>query len=115
VTTNKTPITVDQMEDFKARITVTMEANQRLMQQAAASGLLLDKATVDDVRLNLLLDTMLGPMDGPNATVERWEYELECHRILGEEYLQPAVDNINRAVLTQGVAGIDPSALKVVK
>lgn len=75
-------------------------ANDAAVQRLAAQGYAVDRQDITHLHLAVLLDTVLGDMDGPR----RQAYELAVHTKLAG-MLADVTTQIARAKLTQGING----------
>jgi hypothetical protein len=111
-----TPAGQEEVNALRARQGKNAMRLQQLGQPPLNLGIGLDSIVL--VRLNMLLDMLLGAPDGGGATSERVAYELEFEEQMDKKLSEMEVEAQSmsaRAQLLQGTGGVPPEILRQIK
>lgn len=81
--------------------------NDARIRTMAQMGVVVDADSLTRVRLNTLLDRVLGVMEGEGASAGRLEYEMAVQDVFTRE-LSALESRARMATLMQGVTGVRP-------
>jgi hypothetical protein len=92
----------DELVQLAHDVTAAQTRNNASLDALAAQGVRVDPGMILTTRITILMDTLLGPADGPDVTEARLRYEQRCQATF-REMIGNIQSQIRQAQLLQGV------------